>query len=119
MGPGAGGGGGAGASGEEAKSRPNHIKAYLLQLKEQLPGEKYQAVVAALKRYRSDSDREALVGAVVAALAAPQAAHLLPGLARFLPKGDRAPYSERIRRALCCAVLRCAALCTAALCCAC
>lgn len=49
------------------------------------------------QRYRKDSDREALTSAVVAALRAPERAHLLPGLARFLPRDAKLAYAERIR----------------------
>ncbi|GAB4815023.1 hypothetical protein N2152v2_002069 [Parachlorella kessleri] len=95
-------GGGSGASGTgnapagQQKSHQELIKLYLRQLKEQLPLEGYQAVLAALKRYRKDGDRESLMAAVVETLQPPERAHLLPGLARFLPKDVQAAFAERV-----------------------
>lgn len=73
------------------------MRAYLQELKGCLPGEAYRRVVAALQQYKRDGDREALVGEVVEVLKLPGRCHLLPGLARFLPRASQGTFLERVR----------------------
>ena len=61
-------------------------KAYMDQLKRELPSEAYEEIRAALKQYRASKDSCALIDKVVILLRQPGRDHLLGDFIIFLPR---------------------------------
>ena len=74
-------------------------KAYMDQLKRELPGGAYEGIRAALKRYKAGKDSNALIDSVVDLLRQPGRHHLLSGFTIFLPKEGCAHFRKCIRSA--------------------
>ena len=74
-------------------------KAYMDQLKRELPGQAYEGIRAALKQYKARKDSNALIDTVVDLLRQPGRHHLLSGFTIFLPKEGCAHFRKCIRSA--------------------
>ena len=74
-------------------------KAYMDQLKQELPGGAYEGIRAALKQYKASKDSNALIDSVVDLLRQPGRQHLLSGFTVFLPKEGCAHFRMCLRSA--------------------